>query len=468
MALSHNKLKFHVRTYGCQMNVHDTEKVSNLLLHEGWSAAASEEKADLLLINTCSIRDKAEHRLYSDLGLLSDWKKDKTPRVLGVGGCVAQQEGDELLRRFKQVDFVFGTHNLRLVPDLVTAALLGQRKAQIDTNKNPDRFDFPERHPDFEEKTPGRAFVTIMEGCDMFCRFCVVPLTRGREISREWEAILSEINSLARKGVVDVTLLGQTVNAYGRHDVKRGVMVEKGTKPFSDLIADIARVEGIKRVRYTSPHPMFFDQGLIAAHGSLPELCPHVHLPLQSGSNHVLELMRRRYDRETFGGLVQKLRESRKDLAITTDLIVGFPGESDLDFEETLEFVRDLRFVDSYSFKYSPRPGTPAKGDPGQVPAEVAQERLERLQALQGDLTLSYHRERVGSRTDVLITGPSRKGGSQWQGRDPYNRVVNFTGGAAEPPIGELVPIRVVEATPHSLIGEAFVPSVSLNEQEIQ
>lgn len=446
------------------MNVHDTEKVSNLLLHEGWRTTSTEEAADLLLINTCSIRDKAENRLYSDLGKLSDWKKKKMPRILGVGGCVAQQEGDELLRRFKHVDFVFGTHNLRWVPALAAAARSGQRKSQTNTSANSERFDFPERHPDFEEQTPGRAFVTVMEGCDMFCRFCVVPHTRGREISRGWHAILDEVTSLARKKVVEVTLLGQTVNAYGRHDARRGLTAEKDTRPFFELLAEIAAVPGIERIRYTSPHPVFFDRGLIQAHATLPTLCPHVHLPLQSGSNRVLRLMRRRYDREAFSELIQDLRRTREDLAITTDLIVGFPGESNSDFEETLELVSDVRFVDSYSFKYSPRPDTPASEDEEQVPAEVAQRRLERLQALQKELTLAYHRRRVGQTTEVLVTGLSRKGGSQWQGRDPYNRVVNFVGGLSEPSVGKTLSIRVVEATPHSLIGESLPPRVAQEE----
>jgi tRNA-2-methylthio-N6-dimethylallyladenosine synthase len=294
-----------------------------------------------------------------------------------------------------------------------------------------------------------------MEGCDLFCSFCIVPLTRGREASRPAEAILREARTLAARGVREITLLGQTVNAYGRHDLRRGRGEAAGTLGFAALLSALAAIPGLARLRYTSPHPSFFDDALIRAHAELPALCPHVHLPLQSGSDAVLARMRRRYRADDYRRLVERLRAARPDLALTTDLIVGFPGETDRDFEATLALVRELRFVDAFSFKYSPRPGTAAASAPDPVPAEVASQRLEALQQLQREATLDAHRARVGGIAEVLVEGPSRRGGGQGTGRDAYHRVVNFAvtpeGGPAP---GELVWLRLVEATPHSLIGE--------------
>src|SRR4029453_10598024 len=283
--------RFHVRTYGCQMNVHDSEKIANLLLHDGWRESGG-ETPDPLLINTCSIREKAEHRLYSDLGALRAWKRNRRGRIVGVGGCVAQQEGDALLRRFPQLDFAFGTHNLRLVPALAEAARAGGRAARVEESRSLDRFDLPARHPDFAGRGRRSAFLTVMEGCDLFCSFCIVPRTRGREISRPAAGILAEVAALAAGGVREVILLGQTVNAYGRHELGKG---RADVVPFAELLGRIAAVPGIDRIRYTSPHPIFFDADLIRLHGALAPLCPHVHLPAQSGSDRVLARMRRRY-----------------------------------------------------------------------------------------------------------------------------------------------------------------------------
>jgi tRNA-2-methylthio-N6-dimethylallyladenosine synthase len=446
--------RFKVVTYGCQMNVHDTEKLSNLLYHAGLREASDVEDADLLVVNTCSIRDKAENQLYSDLGKLRDWKDARPGRVLGVGGCVAQQVGDRLLTRFSQLDFVFGTHNLRLVPAMAAAALTGERASRTEELRTVERFDLPERHASYAGDGSGRAFVTVMEGCDMFCSFCIVPTTRGREISRPADAIIAEVVDLSERGVREITLLGQTVNAYGRHDRRRGRGDEQGTVAFAELLRRIDAVSGIDRLRYTSPHPLFFDDALVASHAELESLCPHVHLPLQSGSTAVLERMRRRYSREGFLEIPERLRESRPDIAITSDIIVAFPGETREDFEQTLSAVRQTGLVDSYSFKYSPRPGTTALELPGSVDPDEAQERLETLQRLQRELTLVYHRSRVGTATEILVEGPSRKSrqmGGQVRGRDPYHRVVNVEGDTAA---GELLEVDVVDATPHSLIGK--------------
>jgi len=459
---------FTIRTYGCQMNVHDSEKIANLLQHAGMRAAETPEDADLLVINTCSIRDKAEHQLYSDLGRLRLWKDDRPGRVLGVGGCVAQQVGDGLLKRFGHLDFVFGTHNLRLVPAMAAAARAGERLAHTEESRSLERFDLPDRHPAYRDaeqrplgaagvpggSTPGRAFLTVMEGCDMFCSFCIVPQTRGREISRPADAIVAEARALAEHGVVELTLLGQTVNAYGRHDLRRQRGDAPGTVAFSELLRRLDAIPGIERLRYMSPHPLFFDAGLVRAHAELESLCPHVHLPLQSGSDRILERMRRRYTRAQYLDIARALRATRPDLVITTDLIVGFPGESAADFADTLAVMREVGFVDAYSFKYSPRPGTAAAALSPPVPAEEAQSRLVELQSLQRGLTIAYHRSRVGRGTRILVEGESRRGTEQLRGRDPYHRVVNVSRGPdGAPPPGALLGVEIVEATPHSLIG---------------
>jgi tRNA-2-methylthio-N6-dimethylallyladenosine synthase len=349
------------------------------------------------------------------------------------------------------------------VPALAEAAGAGERRAETGESRSLERFDLPERHPEFVAQTPGRAWLTVMEGCDLFCSFCIVPLTRGREISRPAAAILAEARGLAAGGVTELTLLGQTVNAYGRHARRRNG-AGAATLPFAALLGELAAIPGVARLRYTSPHPIFFDDALVRAHAELPALQPHVHLPLQSGSDRVLARMRRRYDARAYRDLVLRLRTARPDLALTTDLIVGSPGETRADFEDTLGLVREVGFVDSYAFCYSPRPGTAAAADPERVAPEEAQERLVTLQALQRELTLAYHRSRVGQTAEVLVEGPSRRaeaGGAaehQLAGRDPYHRVVNFRAAPGRVGPGERVRVSLVEATPHSLIGELEEP----------
>jgi tRNA-2-methylthio-N6-dimethylallyladenosine synthase len=457
--------RFHIRSYGCQMNAHDSEKVANLLHHSGYELAATEPDADLVVVNTCSIREKAEHRLYSDLGLLRQWKTERPGRLLGV----AQQEGDSLLRRYPQIDFAFGTHNLRWVPEMVAGAERGRREARFTDDLSLARFDLPHRHPSLGSETPGRAWLTVMEGCDLFCSYCVVPLTRGREISRPADSVLAEARDLAAKGVRELTLLGQTVNAYGRHDVRRGRTAVAGTVAFAGLLTRLAEIPGIERLRYTSPHPAFFDDALVRAHAELPQLCPHVHMPVQSGSDRVLDAMRRRYTVSEYLDIVAALRRARPGLALTSDFIVGHPGETRADFEATLALIREAGFVDSFSFKYSPRPGTASSALAQTVSPEEAQERLAELQALQRDLTFDAHRARVGERTQVLVEGASRRGeagpsGIPLQGRDPQHRVVNFRAPASTAPApGTLIDLEIVDATPHSLIGSPTGERLRLN-----
>ena len=445
---------FHLRTFGCQMNQHDAEKISNLLLHQGFRATEELETAELVLIHTCSVRDKAEQKLYSELGALSPLKARSAGLIIGVGGCVAQQEGDRLLARFPHLDFVFGPQNIVHLPSMIRAARAHERSLRVDYGADAhERFELPERHPEYSSPTPGRAFVTVMEGCDLFCSFCVVPRTRGREVSRSSASILGEVRALAAQGVIEVTLLGQTVNAYGRPRPGRVA----GEVAFAELIRAVAAVPGLQRIRFTSPHPIFVGDDLIACYRDVAELCPHIHLPVQSGSSRVLAAMRRRYDRKDYLKLVERLRRARPDIALTTDLIVGFPGETCEDFEQTLSLVRELGFVDSFSFKYSPRPGTPAvRAGLAPVDPAEAQRRLLELQALQCELTLAAHRGRLGTRVPVLVEGESRHGGGQRCGRCPQNRVVNFF--SPEPvAAGTLVDVELQAATPHSLLGQVPV-----------
>jgi len=441
---------FHVRSFGCQMNQRDAEHMANLLHHADYRPTSELEAADVILVHTCSVREKAEHKLYTELGALAPLKRARPSLIVGVGGCVAQQEGGRLLQRFAGVDFVFGPQNLRHLPSMIGEARQRVRSLRVDYEADAAaRFELPERHPEYAAATPGRAFVTVMEGCDLFCSFCIVPVTRGREVSRPSSAILDEVRTLASQGVCEVTLLGQTVNAYGRPRPGRAA----GEVAFAELLARIAEIPGIRRIRFTSPHPMFVGDDLVEAYAKLPALCPHLHLPVQSGSSRVLRAMNRRYDRERYLEIVAALRAARPDLALTTDLIVGFPSETRAEFEETLSLVEQAGFVDSFSFKYSARRDTPAERralEP--VEPSEAQARLELLQGLQKRLTFAAHRARIGQRTEVLVEGPSRWGGPQQFGRCPHHRAVNFT---SEAPLaaGALAQVDIHAATPHSLLG---------------
>ena len=442
--------RFHIRTFGCQMNQHDAAKMANLLHHDGWAPADDEAAAELVIVNTCSVREKAEHKLYTELGWLLARKKAEPGLVIGVGGCVAQQEGEALLRRFPGLDFVFGPQNLVHLPELARDAGRRTRGLRVDYDDDPQqRFELPELHPAFASTSPGRAYVTVMEGCDLFCAYCVVPRTRGREVSRPSDAILAQVRHLASNGTSEVTLLGQTVNAYGR---PRPGMA-RGEIGFAELLRRVAEVQGIRRIRFTSPHPSFVGKELVAAYRELPQLCPHLHLPVQSGSERVLAQMNRRYRPDEYVEIAERLRAARPGLALTTDLIVGFPTETRADFEETLGLMERVRFTDSFSFKYSERPGTPAqRRGLGELDPGEAQARLEEVQRLQAALTLEAHRARVGEQVEVLVDGDSRRSEAQRSGRDPQNRLVNFSATRAIAR-GDYARVQIEDYTPHSLLG---------------
>lgn len=427
-----------VKTYGCQMNVYDSARMADVLAPLGYGPAETAEDADMVILNTCHIREKAAEKVFSELGRLKRLKSARTQAgggmILAVAGCVAQAEGEEILRRAPYVDIVLGPQTYHRLPEMVAQASRAGG-AVLDTEFPVEpKFDFlPE--PRAEGTS---AFLSVQEGCDKFCTFCVVPYTRGAEYSRPAAAVLAEARKLAAEGVREITLLGQNVNGW--HG-------EEGWG-LGRLIRELAEVDGLERIRYTTSHPRDMDDELIAAHAQVPQLMPFLHLPLQSGSDRILAAMNRGHDRESYLRLVDRLKNARPDLALSSDFIVGFPGENQADFEDTLDMVRRVGFVQTYSFKYSPRPGTPASAMETQVPEPVKEERLAELQALLHDLTAAFNRDCVGREMRVLLDRPGRHEG-QLLGRSPYMQPVHVK--AAAHLIGTVAPLRIVKVHPNSL-----------------
>jgi tRNA-2-methylthio-N6-dimethylallyladenosine synthase len=438
--------KLYLRTFGCQMNEYDSAKMVDLLgasQAEGVEMTDDPALADIVLFNTCSVREKAQEKVFSDLGRLRALKKARPELVIGVGGCVASQEGANIVSRAPYVDVVFGPQTLHRLPALIDARRRTGR-AQVD-------ISFPEIEK-FDHLPPARvegasAFVSIMEGCSKYCSFCVVPYTRGEEVSRPFEDVLVEVAGLAEQGVREVTLLGQNVNAYlgatGEGD---------DTADFAMLLEYVAEIPGIERIRYTTSHPLEFSQRLIDAHASTPKLAGHVHLPVQSGSDRVLAAMKRGYTVLEYKSIIRRLRAARPDVSITSDFIVGFPGETEADFERTMTLIEDVGFDGSFSFVYSSRPGTPAADLTDDTPQSLKLERLRRLQAATDAHAQRISQAMVGSMQRVLVEGPSRKDPTELAGRTENNRVVNFAG--APRLVGQLVDLRITSALPHSLRGE--------------
>jgi tRNA-2-methylthio-N6-dimethylallyladenosine synthase len=434
--------KLYLRTFGCQMNEYDSDKIADVLrAADGMERTEHPEDADLIVFNTCSVREKAQEKVFADLGRVRHLKRARPELMIAVGGCVASQEGAAIVERSPFVDVVFGPQTLHRLPQL-----LDQRRAtgraQVDISfPLIEKFDgLPE--PRVER---ARAYVSIMEGCSKYCSFCVVPYTRGEEVSRPFADILAEIAALVRQGVREVTLLGQNVNAW-RHTIAGR------SADFAELLAFVSDIDGVERIRYTTSHPRDFSQRLIDAHGALPKLAPHVHLPVQSGSDRILAAMKRGYTGLEYRSIVRRLRRARADISVSSDFIVGFPGESAADFEATLKLARELEFDDSYSFLYSPRPGTPAAELHDEIPEQAKLERLRRLQAqIQAQATAIAERM-VGSIERVLVEGSSRKKGSELAGRTGNNRIVNFPGAAEL--VDRFVDVRITGCRPHSLRGE--------------
>ena len=443
--------KLFIRTFGCQMNEYDSEKMADVLnAAEGVVRTESPEDADIILFNTCSVREKAQEKVFHDLGRIRHLKKLNPDIVIGVGGCVASQEGEAIVARAPYVDVVFGPQTLHRLPQLI-AERKRQGKAAVDVSfPEIEKFD---AMPPAEVKGAS-AFMSIMEGCSKFCTFCIVPYTRGGEVSRPFEDVLTEIAGLAANGVREVTLLGQNVNAY------RGAMA--GSEDQADLallIEYIAEVPGIERIRYTTSHPREMSQRLIDTYASVPKLVSHLHLPVQAGSDRVLAAMKRGYTALEYKSIIRKLRAARPDISLSSDFIVGFPGETDEDFEKTMRLIDDVGFDTSFSFIYSPRPGTPAVEMDDTTPAGVKSARLSRLQKRIEEQAQAIGQAMVGSVQRVLVEGRSKKDATELAGRTDNNRAVNFVGGPAGSArlIDTFVDVRITRALPHSLRGEIVI-----------
>ncbi|MCP3660975.1 MAG: tRNA (N6-isopentenyl adenosine(37)-C2)-methylthiotransferase MiaB [Gammaproteobacteria bacterium] len=449
--------KLHIKTFGCQMNEYDSAKMADVLkASHGLELTDKAEEAGVLLLNTCSIREKAQEKVFHQLGRWRAWKEQRPELVIGVGGCVASQEGDAIRKRAPYVDLVFGPQTLHRLPDMLNA-VHQQHLPVVDVSfPEIEKFDrLPEPHADGPS-----AFVSIMEGCSKYCTFCVVPYTRGEEISRPFDDVISEVAQLAAQSVREVNLLGQNVNAY------RGVMHDGEIADLALLIQFVAAIDGIERIRFTTSHPIEFSDSLIAVYGEVAALVNHLHLPVQSGSDLILAQMKRSHTALEYKAKIRRLRELRPDISLSSDFIIGFPGESDEDFEKTMKLIEDIGFDHSFSFIYSARPGTPAADLPDDVPLMVKQARLERLQKRINEMAQQISRRMVGSVQRVLVERPSRKDPDQLAGRTENNRVVNFTG--PRDLIGQFVDLTITEALPNSLrgnwTGERRHQNVAYNE----
>ena len=435
--------KVFIKTFGCQMNEYDSDKMADVLrAADGYEPTSDVEQADLVLFNTCSVREKAQEKVFSELGRVKHLKAKGV--LIGVGGCVASQEGAAIIERAPYVDVVFGPQTLHRLPQMI-AARRALDRPQVD-------ISFPEVEK-FDHLPPARvdgasAFVSIMEGCSKYCSYCVVPYTRGEEVSRRFDDVLTEVAGLADQGVKEVTLLGQNVNAY------RGSMGAE-IADFALLLEYVHEIPGIERIRYTTSHPSEFTSRLIEAYGRLPKLVNHLHLPVQHGSDRILAAMKRGYTAMEYKSTVRKLRAVRPGIALSSDFIVGFPGESDEDFGKTMKLIDDVGFDGSFSFVFSPRPGTPAAALADDTPQAVKLQRLQVLQARIEDQARSISASRVGTQQRVLVQGPSRKDASELMGRTECNRIVNFKGPSRL--VGQLIDMTITAALPHSLRGEVLM-----------
>ena len=428
---------YRVKSFGCQMNVYDGERMAELLAEQGIAPAPEGEEADLVVLNTCHIREKAAEKVYSDIGRLR--REDGTAPLIAVAGCVAQAEGEEIMRRAPAVGMVVGPQAYHRLPQMIADAVEGRRSVDTDMPAE-TKFDvLPARR-----KVGPSAFLTVQEGCDKFCTYCVVPYTRGAEISRPYSDLIAEAHRLVEAGAREITLLGQNVNAW-RDESNRGL--EK-------LIEALADIPQLARIRYTTSHPNDMTEGLIAAHRDVPKLMPFLHLPVQAGNDRVLKAMNRSHTAESYLRVLDQVRAARPDIALSGDFIVGFPGETDAEFEDTLKLVEQVGYAQCFSFKYSPRPGTPAATMDGQVPVEVMDERLQRLQAALNASQLAFNQASVGKRCTVLVERRGKHEG-QWLGKSPWLQSVHFTGEAA---IGDLVEVELIEAGPNSLSARLVPP----------
>ena len=437
----HNK-SFYLETFGCQMNVVDSERIVDLLNGIGYQRVDQPDAAGLILLNTCAVRDKAVRKAYGHLGRFKPLKERDPALILGMGGCIAQQEGKQLLEEFPYLDLVFGTHNVHRLPELVQK--IADQRVRCEETDFLDRETRLQLFPARTGEDAHTRFVTVMQGCDNFCSYCVVPYVRGREISRPSGEILAEIGELASRGVREVTLIGQNVNSYGSKD--------SSELSFAGLLEQVNAIEGIDRIRFTTSHPKDLSDELVDCFGSLEKLCKHLHLPVQSGSDNILQAMNRGYTRKRYLEIVDRLRRTCSDIRLTTDIIVGFPGESADDFAETMALLEHVRFAEIYSFIYSPRKGTTAADLVDETPAEEKQERFDGMLAMQQEISREIWAADVGSELEVLVEGPSRMGEGQIFGRTTWNRIVNFSGPGELS--GHIVPVKITKSYRNSQLGE--------------
>src|SRR5210317_1119021 len=429
-----NDKAFYLETFGCQMNVVDSERIVGLLDEIGYRQVKEPEQADLILLNTCAVRDKAVRKAYGHLGRFKPMKERKPDLILGMGGCIAQQEGKQLLEEFSYLDLVFGTHNVHRLPEMVQQ--VAEKHVRCEETEFLDRETRLQLFPSRTGQEAYTRFVTAMQGCDNFCSYCVVPYVRGREISRPSAEILEEIRELAAQGVREITLIGQNVNSYG--------LKEDGELSFAGLLEQVNAVDGIDRIRFTTSHPKDLSDDLIECFGRLDKLCKHLHLPVQCGSDNILKAMNRGYTRERYLGVVERLRQVSPEIRLSSDIIVGFPGETEADFAETMSLLEKVRYTEIYSFIYSPRRGTAAADMADEMTAEVKQDQFNRMLELQQEISRQTWEADVGTIQEVLVEGESKIGEGQMFGRSTWNRIVNFSGSAELS--GKLVLVKITKA----------------------
>jgi len=436
-------MKIYTKTYGCQMNEHDSARILQVMKQQGYTPTERAEEADLIILNTCSVRDKAEQKVYSALGRWRELKKQHEGLILGVGGCVAQQEGEELLRRVPYLDLVFGTHNIHKLGQMVREVKnLGSRPVEVAFYRDPTYFENLQGRPEVHGP---KAYVTIMQGCNKVCSFCIVPHVRGREISRSSDNIINEVRELTGQGVREVMLLGQNVNSYGK--------TGQGELTFAGLLHKINEIDGLDRIRFTTSHPQDLSPQLIDAYAVLGKLCEHLHLPVQSGSDTVLQRMRRGYSRKEYMDRIHRLRDRCPEVALSTDIIVGFPGETEDEFATTLEMLEKMEYDEIFAFKYSPRPQTvAAKIHADDVPEETKKSRLQTVLALQKEISLRKNRQLIGRVEEILLEGESKLSKDRMMGRARTNKVVNVE--APRGLVGKTLEVRITGASANSLMGE--------------
>ncbi len=445
-----------IKTYGCQMNERDSEAVAAQLVAKGYSLAKSEANADVVLLNTCSVRDLAEQKAMNKMkNLVGTAKKDRPNQILGYMGCMAQSRGQELIEKLPDVDLVLGTQKFHRAAEYLDEIISGKREKIVDVDaEEKSEATIREHLLNGSAKTSVSAFVSIMQGCNQYCTFCIVPYTRGEERSRSIPDIVAECRELVARGVREIVLLGQIVTSFGKRDSSL-ITHHSSLSPFVQLLEAVHEIEGLERIRFTSPHPKGYGDDLVEAYARLPKLCESAHIPLQSGSDRLLKLMHRGYTREKFLGIIEKLRRAKPGIGITTDIIVGFPSETEEDFALTLSLCREVQFDNAYIFKYSPRRDTPAAAMPDQVPQEIREERNERLLNLVNEIAVKKYDAFIGRQVEILVEGPSKKNAARYTGRTRCNRIVLFDGSARHQ--GQLMDVKIERTGSFTLYGDPAI-----------